>query len=110
MTVLGLRGCLGFSLFAVHGGYSPAVLCWLLIATAALAAERRLYGSQASAAEAHWLRSCGSQALEHRLSSCGLAALRHVESSWIRDRTHVSCISRQFSIHCTTREVLPAVF
>jgi len=109
MTVLGLRRCVGFSLFVVSGGYSPVAVHGLLIAMASLV-EHRLCGSQASVAEAHGLRSCGSRALEHRLNSCGLVALRHVECSWIRDRTHVSCISRQISIHCTTTEVLTAYF
>ena len=110
MTVLSLRCCVGFSLFVVSGGYSPVAVHGLLIAMASLVVEHRLYGSQASVAEAHGLRSCGSWALEHRLNSCGLVALRHVECSWIRDRTHVSCISMQISIHSTTREVLTASF
>jgi len=52
--------------------------------------------------------SCGSWALEHGLSGCGtqaLAALWHVESSQTRDQTHVSRVSRQMPIHCTTRKV-----
>ena len=32
-----------------------------------------------------------------------------MESSWTRDRTHVSCISRQILIHWSTREVLGAI-
>ena len=35
----------------------------------------------------------------------GLSAPLHVESSRIRDPTHVSCISRQILNHWTTREV-----
>ena len=30
----------------------------------------------------------------------------HVESSQMRDQTHVPCIGRQILIHCATREVL----
>ena len=32
-----------------------------------------------------------------------------MESSWIRDQTHGSCISRRTPIHCTTRELLASV-
>ena len=35
----------------------------------------------------------------------GLAALQNVESSWIRDQTHVPCTDRWILTHCTTREV-----
>ena len=34
----------------------------------------------------------------------GLVALRHVGSSWIRDQTHVCCISRQILYHLATKE------
>ena len=53
--------------------------------------------------------SCSSQALEHRLNTCGLQALllhSNVGSSWIKDRSHVSCISRQILYHWATREAL----
>ena len=40
----------------------------------------------------------------------GLVTPWHVESSQIRDHTHVPCIGRQFLIHCTTREVLMETF
>ena len=36
----------------------------------------------------------------------GLVATRHVESSKIRDRTHVPCIGRWILNHWTAREVL----
>ena len=60
----------------------------LLIAVASLVAEHRL-----------WVREL--QQLWHT----GLVALWHVESSWIRDRTHVPCTGRWILIHCATREV-----
>ena len=34
-----------------------------------------------------------------------LVALLHVESSQIRDQTHVPCIGGWIPIHCTTREI-----
>ena len=40
----------------------------------------------------------------------GLVALWYVESSWTRDQTHISCISRQIPIYCVTREVLGKSF
>ena len=40
----------------------------------------------------------------------GLVAAWHVESSQIRDHTHVPGIGRQILIHCTTREVLMETF
>ena len=46
--------------------------------------------------------SCSSGAQDHRLTvvtHTGLVALWHVGSSWIRDRTCVSCIGRQILIH-----------
>ena len=39
----------------------------------------------------------------------GLAAPRFVGSSWIRDRTYVSCISRQNFHHWTTKEGQPSL-
>ena len=42
LAVLGLRGCTGFSLVAVSGGYSPAAVCRLLSAVSSLVAKRRL--------------------------------------------------------------------
>ena len=50
--------------------------------------------------------SCGFWVLEHRLNSVarGLVAPQHVASSWIRDRTRVSCIGRWIPYHWATRE------
>ena len=73
-------------------------VCGLLIVRTSLAAELRLQCAQASVVAADGLSSCGSRALEHRLNSCGAWAQLlpwHVESSQIRDQTHVSCIGRQ---------------
>ena len=55
-------------------GYSPLVVCRLLIAVAILAAERKLQGMWPSLVVAHRLRSCGSQAPERRFNSCGTLA------------------------------------
>ena len=46
-------------------GYSPVVVCSLLIAVASLVVEHRLHTG---------FSSCGSGALEHRLDSCGSQA------------------------------------
>ena len=50
------------------------------------------------------LSSCSRQA--QYLWHTGLVVKQHVESSWIRDWTHVACIGRLITIHCITREVL----
>ena len=111
----------------MSGGYSLAVVHWLLTATASLVAERGLLlqstgfsccRAWASLAEhGLLLQSTGIQTeciqvsvvVERGLSSCGSrgstaqaqelwptdsAAPQHVGSSWIRDRTRVSCIGR----------------
>ena len=62
-----------------------------------------------SCCRAHALSSRVSVVVALGLSSCVpqvLVALRYVESSWMRDRTHVPCIGRQILIYCTSREVL----
>ena len=41
-AVLGLCCCVGFSLVAASGGYSPVVVCGLLIAVASLAVKQTL--------------------------------------------------------------------
>ena len=41
----------------------------------------------------------GSRAQAQQLWCMGLVALQHVESPWIWDRTHVSCIGRQTLHH-----------
>ena len=46
--MLGLHCCMGFSLIAVSGGYSPVVVCELLIAAASLVGEHSLEGVRAS--------------------------------------------------------------
>ena len=60
----------GFSLIAVNRGYSLVVVLRLLIAVASVAAEHRLYGTQASVAAALGFNCCGFQAVYHRLGSC----------------------------------------
>ena len=44
--------CMGFSLVAKSGGYSLVAVRGILVAVASLAAEHRLYGTQASAVAA----------------------------------------------------------
>ena len=61
LATLGLRCCVGLFLVVASWGYSPAVVCGLLIWVASLVAEHGLYGQWASVAVA----------LEHRLDSCG---------------------------------------
>ena len=84
--MLGLPGCTGFSLVAVHR---------LLTAAASLDVEQVGFSSFCSRAPTAWLNSCG-----HWL----IVALRYVGSSWTRDRTHVSCIGRWILYHCNTWE------
>ena len=52
--------------------------------------------------------NCSKQA--HQLWRTALAAPQHVESSRTRAQTCVPCTGRRILIHCTTREVLNAVF
>ena len=57
---------------------------------------------------AQWLLLWSTQALgvwASVLWHTGLVAPLHVESSQIRNRTHVTCSGRRILIHCTTREV-----
>lgn len=71
---LDLPCCEGFSLVAMSGGYSLAVLLGLLVAAASLVEQRGLQGALTSVAAALGFNSCSSRALEHRLSSCGSRA------------------------------------
>ena len=57
--------------------------------------------ARASHCGEHGLQAHGLQYLQ----CLGLVAPWHVESSRIRDRTHVPCIGRQILMHCCTREV-----
>ena len=55
----------------------------------------------------------GSWALERSLGRCdalGFVGLQHVQSSWIRDRTCVSCIGRRILFHGATGEALSLPF
>ena len=99
-----------FSVVAVSGGHSLAVGSGLLIAVASLVGEHSLQGALASEVAAHGLSSCSSQALEHRLNSCwawfGLDAPWDTGSSWTKDQTPISCISRWILHHWAMREIL----
>ena len=81
-------------------------VCRLLTAVA-FVAERRLKGPAFSSRDtwAPSLRFPGSRAQAQWLWHRGLAALRPVGSSYVRDRTRVSCIGRQTLYHWATREV-----
>ena len=74
MAVLSFSCGPDFSLVALNGGYSPAVVCRLLIVVASLAAEHGLQGAQASVVATLGPSSCGSCSLEHRPSSWGARA------------------------------------
>ena len=75
----------GLSLVADSRAYSLAVVCGLIV-VASLAVEHRRQNA--------W----------QQLYCTGLLALWHVESSQIRDRTHVSCIDRWILYHWATKE------
>ena len=91
LAVLDFCCCSGFCLVAANESFS---LWWLLLL-------------QSTASRHTCFSSCDSWALEHRINSCGqdaYVAPRHVGSSWIRDPTRVSCLSRQILSHWATRE------
>ena len=89
LAVLGLRCCTGLSLAVLSGGgYSLAVVNWLLPAVASLVAGHGRKDVQAS------VGMCS-----------GLVAPPHVGSSQTRDRTPVPCIGRRILNHWTTGEV-----
>ena len=54
--------------------------------------------------------SCGSRAQAHWLQHTGVVAPQHVGSSWIRNRTYVSCIGRWILYHWATREACTLSF
>ena len=72
--MLGLHGCLGFSLVAARGSYSLVAVHRLLTAVTSLVRELGLLGVWASVVEVHRLSSCSSWALEHGFNSCGVRA------------------------------------
>ena len=72
LDVLCLRGCVGFSLLVVSGGYSLVVALGLLTAMAYCWA--RAPGCAGPVVVAHRLGSCDSQALEQSLISYGARA------------------------------------
>ena len=84
-------------------------LCWVFVASHSFflvvmreAASR----SGAWASHSSGFSCCGAQALGvWVLWHMGWVALLHVESSQIRNRTHVTYSGWRILIHCTTREV-----
>ena len=82
------------SLDAVSRGYSSSrcmsfSLWWLL-----------LWSKGSRAGGPHWLWHTGLAVVTQ-----GLLGALHAESSWTKDRTHIRCVGRQSSIHCTTKEL-----
>ena len=73
LAVLGLLGCLGFSLAVEISSSSLAAVCRLLIMVASLA-DHRLQCAQLSVTVACALSSCCSGVLDRRLNSCGAQA------------------------------------
>ena len=82
LAVLGLRCRADFSLVAVSGGCSVVEVCRLLSLQSPGSRTRRLHAVRGSAVVAHRV-------------SCTVVAPWPVEPSQIRDRTYVSCVSRQ---------------
>ena len=74
---------LGLFSRAASRGYSPGVVCRLLISVASLAVEHGLLVARASVVTAHGPSGGGSQAPQ--LGLMGLVASRYVGSSQIRD-------------------------
>ena len=99
--MLGLCCCTGSSLAALSRDYSLAAVCWF-----------SPVASRGARALGRGLSSRSSLTLEHKLNNwhVGFIAPRHVESSQIRDRTHISCTGRQSLHHWATREALPNIF
>ena len=95
LAVLGLRCCMGFSL-VMRGGRSLVAMYRLLIAEA--------YCRAWALGQAGFSR-CSSPTPEHRWLM-GLVALRHVQSSRIRNQTHVSCTGRWILYHWAVRGAL----
>ena len=114
-----------FYLFFIFGHAGSLLLCrlffscsrWRVLSSCNVQASQ--IGSFSCAAQAlghTGFSSCGrglssysSWALERRLNSFGtggLVALWHVRFSWIRDKTHVSCIGRWILYHWATWEAL----
>ena len=90
------------------GGEPHFIMCldfslkWLLFwSTGSRRAGFSLCSTQA---QDFWLEGLRVHQLQE-LWPTGLVAPRHVESSWTRDRTHVSCTGRQILIYCSTRKV-----
>ena len=90
-AVLGLCCCRGRS--GCKRGAALVVVNGLL--------SRQLLLLRRTGSRTRGLSSCSSQALEHSLTgwtSLGFVAPRHMGSSWVRDRTCVSCIGQENSL------------
>ena len=92
-------------------GCSPVKVPGLLIVVASLAgtqtldAQASVFAARSIVVAARRLQSAGFMAVAH-----GIRAPWQVGSSPVRDRPHVPCVGRWIPIHCTTREVPPALF
>ena len=84
----------------VSGGYSPVVVCGLLIAGGSLVAEHGLQGSQAPGLTGFHSCSTGSVVLEHRLSCPAAYGI-------FLDQVSNSCplLGRWILNHWTIREI-----
>ena len=101
LAVLGLRCHGDFSLVAVIQGYSLAAVHRFLIAVGSLLLNTgsRCTGFSSCGTWAQQLWFPGSRVQAQQLWRTGLVAPWQVGSSWIRDRTRVSCIGRQILYH-----------
>ena len=89
LSVISLRWGKEYSLVVGNKGHSLAAVASLV--------ENGLSATRASEAAAPSLQSTSSVVVP-------LAALQHAGSSWIRDRTCVSCIGKWILYHWATRE------
>ena len=91
LSGLGLCCCMSSSLVAVSRSFSLAAVDRLFIAVVPLVAE---LGLQVHGLQELW--PVGSRAWAQQLWCLRLVAPQHVGSSWIRDRTRVSCTASVF--------------
>ena len=100
-AVLGLVGCVGFSLGAAIKGYSSVAVLIVASHCGGFSCCRP------------WALGCAGlrsySAWAQKLLCTGLVALRHVEPSWTRDWTHAPWIGRQILNCWTTRGVLSLI-
>ena len=101
--MLGLRCCTGFLPSRRVGFSSWGLLLWWSTGPRVCGLQQRRHVAQQA-------QLAGSRAQAQKLWHTGSVASWPMGSSWIRDRTHVSCIGRQILNHWANREALPAHF